>query len=261
MNKEPCRLSLIEHPPESGVVLGLMSEAVDLLLARRMDDALERILQADIGSLREWFHYLAQRTTVVLRCHGIDRSSLPSPPKELKTPGDASAGTKHAVFRRDRWHCRFCVTRVIDPRVRKRLSDTFGAFPWGRGNLNKHACLAVLASHDHVLPRQWGGSNEPDNLVTACWPCQFSRHSYRIEDCGIFDPRDRPPVDSGWDGLLPRPRCRLRTGQRFGEHPPRSGRQESMPNQDRTPFRVRGCNRMVGVGHLTGGAPLRVPMQ
>ena len=181
-----------------------MSEAADLLVVGRKDDAFERILQADIRSLREWFHYQAQATTVALRRHGISRSALPKPAKDLKTPGDASAKTKYAIFRRDAWYCRFCGTRVIDPRVRKRLSDTFGEFRWGRGNLNKHACLAVLASHDHVVPRQWGGSNEPDNLVTACWPCQFSRHNYRIEDCGIFDPRDRPPIDAGWDGL-----CRI----------------------------------------------------
>ena len=171
------------------------------MLARRTDGALERILRADIHSLREWFHYEAQPTTKALRRHGITRSELPTPSKHIKTQGDASNTTKYAVFRRDAWHCRFCDIRVIDPRVRKRLSELFGRFRWGRGNLNKHACLAVLASHDHVLPRQWGGSNQPDNLVTACWPCQFSRHNYRIEDCGIFDPRDRPPINDGWDGL------------------------------------------------------------
>ena len=201
VNPNHCKNSLIEHPPESNIVLGLMSEAADMLVAEQTDDALERILQADTRSLREWFHFQAQATTVALRRHGIIRSALPRPPKDLKTPGDASARTKYAIFRRDGWHCRFCGTRVIDPRVRKCLSDTFGEFRWGRGNLNKHACVAVLASHDHVVPRQWGGSNEPDNLVTACWPCQFSRHNYRIEDCGIFDPRDRPPIDAGWDGL------------------------------------------------------------
>ena len=191
----------MEHPAESNMVLDLMSEAVDMLLAGQMDEARERIMSADMRSLSEWYHYEAQSTTLALERHGITRSTLPKPPKDLKTREDAPAKTRYAVFRRDVWHCRFCDIRVIDPRVRKRLSQTFGEFRWGPGNLNKHACLAVLASHDHVVPRQWGGSNEEDNLVTACWPCQFSRHSYRIEDCGISDPRDRLPVDDGWDGL------------------------------------------------------------
>ena len=201
MNPEPCRYSLIEHPAESNTTLDRMSEATDLLVAERIDDARERILQADIRSLCEWFHFEAQPTTLALQRHGITRSALPKPPKDVKTRGDASAKTKYAIFQRDAWHCRFCGIRVIDPRVRKRLSETLSEFRWGRGNLNKHACLAVLASHDHVVPRQWGGSNEEDNLVTACWSCQFSRQSYRIDDCGIFDPRDRPPINDGWDGL------------------------------------------------------------
>ena len=76
-------------------------------------------------------------------------------------------------------------------------------FPlWGRRNLGKHACLAVLASHEHVVPRQWGGSNEQNNLVTACWSCQFSRHNYRLEDSGIIDPRNRAPINDVWDGLF-----------------------------------------------------------
>lgn len=171
---ESCRNSLIKHPADSNKTLDLLSEAVDLLIAGRFECARDRILEADIRSLCEWFHHEAQRTTLALSRHGIRRSELPKPPKNLKTRGDASAKTKYAVFQRDGWLCRFCDIRVIDPRVRKRLSELFVDFRWGRRNLDKHACLAVLASHDHVVPRQWGGSNEEYNLVTACWSCQFS---------------------------------------------------------------------------------------
>ena len=199
---DPCRNSLIEHPPESNFVLSLMSASADLWVAGRFNSAREALVEADIHALREWFHCYAQDTTFQLWRHGITRSALDKElPKDRKTPGDASAKTKYAIFQRGAWHCRFCDIRVIDPRVPKRLAKKFEEFIWGKRNLDKHACLAVLATHDHVIPRQWGGSNEVDNLVTACWPCQFSRVNYRIEDCGIFDPRDRPPIDSGWDGL------------------------------------------------------------
>ena len=201
VNPKPCRNSLIKHPVESNTTLDIMSEAADLLVAGRMDDARESIVEADIRSLCEWFHYEAQPTTLALRRHGIRRSALPKARKDLKTRGDATAKTKNAVFQRDAWHCRFCGIRVIESRVRKRLSDVFEEFRWGRRNLEKHACLAVMSSHDHVLPRRWGGSNDEANLVTACWSCQFSRSSHRIEDCGIFDPRDRAPINDGWDGL------------------------------------------------------------
>ncbi len=54
---------------------------------------------------------------------------------------------------------------------------------------------------DHVIPYARGGGNGPDNLVTACWPCNFGRGSYSLEEVGLADPRGRPPVLDGWDGL------------------------------------------------------------
>ena len=77
MNSVPCRMSLIEHPAESNTTLDLLSEAADLLSVGRIIDAHARVLEADIGSLREWFHYEAQPTTLALRRHGIRRSELP----------------------------------------------------------------------------------------------------------------------------------------------------------------------------------------
>lgn len=202
MVPDASRHTLITHPPESTVTLDLMSEAADLFLDGRIQEAAAKIVEADIRSLREWFHYKGQPTTKVLRSHGIERSKLAKPPKELKTQRDATAQMKDFVFARDGWHCRFCGIRVIDPRARKCLAGIFSEFEWGRRNLDKHACLAVHASHDHVLPRSWGGSNDDGNLVTACWPCQFSRMEHRIEECGISDPRERDPIKTDWDGLL-----------------------------------------------------------
>ena len=39
---------------------------------------------------------------------------------------------------------------------------------------------------------RWGGSNEEDNLVTACWPCRFSRHEHRIERCSALADHPNP---------------------------------------------------------------------
>jgi hypothetical protein len=63
------------------------------------------------------------------------------------------------------------------------------------------AFFALTASVDHVLPHSAGGSNEAQNLVTACWPCQFGRGAYTIEELGLSDPRLRSPVVDDWDGL------------------------------------------------------------
>ena len=61
--------------------------------------------------------------------------------------------------------------------------------------------VALLASHDHVTPRSWGGTDTFDNVVTACWPYQFARLNGRLEDCRLEDPSTHDPVSDGWDGL------------------------------------------------------------
>ena len=58
--QEPCRYSLIEHPPESNVILNLMSEAADLLVGGRITEAAQKVTDADFSSVREWYHYVAQ---------------------------------------------------------------------------------------------------------------------------------------------------------------------------------------------------------
>ena len=200
---------MISHPEESNITLDLMSEAASLVVNGSVSKARIKIIEADIHSLTKWFHYHAQKTTKVLKTHGIVRADMPVPSPEKKTKRVPKKRDIENIFKRDGWHCRFCGIRVINPKARKLLSKLVScesrewcpALQWGGGNLDKHACIAVMASPDHVLPRSWGGSNEPGNLVTACYPCQFSRMEYRIEDCGISDPRDREPITNGWDGL------------------------------------------------------------
>jgi 5-methylcytosine-specific restriction endonuclease McrA len=109
-----------------------------------------------------------------------------------------------AVFQRDGWRCRVCGVRVLYPKAVKKLRDLFpAAARWGRSNVDQHSALLVLkASLDHILPHSRGGDNDPLNLVTACYPCQFGRSSWTLEEVGLTDPRLRPPVVNHWDGLV-----------------------------------------------------------
>jgi hypothetical protein len=59
------------------------------------------------------------------------------------------------------------------------------------------------ASIDHVKPVTNGGTNDQENLVTACWRCNLA---FRANVVGTRKP---PPEQtnasaehSGWDGLL-----------------------------------------------------------
>lgn len=58
-----------------------------------------------------------------------------------------------------------------------------------------------------MLPHSVGGTNELENIVTACWPCNFGRGGDTIEELGLIDPRSRTPVLDGWNGLTSILRC------------------------------------------------------
>jgi hypothetical protein len=43
--------------------------------------------------------------------------------------------------------------------------------------------------------------DDDGNLVTACQACQYGRGRHALEEFGLSDPRERPPVVDDWDGL------------------------------------------------------------
>ena len=58
---------------------------------------------------------------------------------------------------------------------------------------------------DHVVPLAAGGANQITNLVTACWPCNFAKWSYKLDELGLDDPFRYEAVHDDWDGLQGRP--------------------------------------------------------
>lgn len=116
-----------------------------------------------------------------------------------RMPNDAGA---REVFQRDGWRCRWCTTPVISLDALKRMAERCPEhFRHSQRNDDCHGLtLCSAASLDHVVPHAGGGDNEANNLVTACWPCQFGRGSDPIERLDLNDPRDRPPTVGDWDG-------------------------------------------------------------
>src|SRR5690606_28458819 len=87
-----------------------------------------------------------------------------------KSAGNAGQGsnwirrsTRLRIYARDGWRCVCC---------RQALYALRGAEPIG-----PHACLPSreLATLDHLVPRERGGSNHASNLVAACAACNERR--------------------------------------------------------------------------------------
>lgn len=107
------------------------------------------------------------------------------------------------VLVRDGHRCRYCHRQLLSRRVLKLFQSIVGekAFPMGSTNATTHgAAIAYRAVADHVVPRKRGGRTDAENLVTACWPCNFGKAGYTVEQLGIDDPRSRP-VLLDWSGL------------------------------------------------------------
>ncbi len=96
------------------------------------------------------------------------------------------------VFRRDRFTCRYCCARTIPTPIMRAVSRLFPVdFPyhknWKVGETHP-AVISRSATVDHVEPHSHGGASGTENLVTACWGCNFRKG-------------DRQLIDLGWELL------------------------------------------------------------
>jgi HNH endonuclease len=193
-----CFLSPI---PELDIAADLLADAADALLASQHERTGELLRSADMPVLRDY----------ALRIMGPEdrwihrRRSVPAPPAaELKAvQRNPSVPVERMLYARDGWRCRFCGCRVVTKPARDRMRRLLpGAIRVDVPAREYHAAfLALTAVPDHVAPHSLGGGSEPENLVTACWPCNNGRGAYRLEEMGLADPRSRPPMVDTWDGL------------------------------------------------------------
>lgn len=175
----------------------MLEEAGLLLMSGDRARAAAILREADMPILLQHFRNAGRILS------GLPRSREPLPKPQRAAERDPSASDLRKLFEMDGWRCRFCDIRVIDSSVRRKLRREFPeVVRWGPKDVDKHAAVFIhMASHDHVLPWSHGGTGELDNLVTACWTCQFARGEWLLEDVGVSDPRSRPPLRDTWDGL------------------------------------------------------------
>lgn len=195
------RTCFLPPVPELDAAADLLSEAADALLMSRIERARELMRCADLPTLRDYaLRIMGREDPWVHRRRGIGDLQPAQNKAGQRMP---SAPMKGVLYARDGWRCRFCGCRVVTMSARDRMRRLLpGAIRVGVPAREYHAAfLALTAVPDHVVPHSAGGSNDLDNLVTACWPCNNGRGAYRLEELGLIDPRTRPPVVDAWDGL------------------------------------------------------------
>lgn len=201
MNSHQMRRCLLAPTPQHALAADLLSLAADAYLLGEHQRCAQLLVQSDLRKLRNFAYKVAG--PISLEIHRQTRMPIFTTTVIDGIKRMPSKIIEREVYKRDGWRCRYCETRVISKQAR----DVFRKhFPLeartGRTNEDNHFGLSTLtATLDHIVPHKRGGSNEPDNLVTACGPCQFGRGHWLLEEVQLEDPRTHPPKLDSWDGL------------------------------------------------------------
>lgn len=110
---------------------------------------------------------------------------------------------KRILLARDGHRCRFCGIPLVRAETRSLIRKVYpDALRWGGSNKDQHAAFeAMWLQYDHLIPHARGGTNDLDNIIVTCAPCNYGRLNLTLEEVGLSDPRERMPLKTTWDGL------------------------------------------------------------
>jgi 5-methylcytosine-specific restriction endonuclease McrA len=197
---------LCERPPFLAQSFQEFEAAVRCAVRGDIAAGLEHLERTRHLEIREWFKTIGQNSgkkrfqelgSLEAKESLIERS--------LVVSGRVNIALARQVLQRDHYCCRYCGVQVIYASEARRIRKRFGAenFQMSQDNDIAHGTLrAFYNSFDHVVPRSRGGQNTADNIVTACYACNFGKDNFTVDQLGLDDPRQNPPVDSAHDGFV-----------------------------------------------------------
>ncbi len=137
-----------------------------------------------------------------------DTSALVAPQGETGRTGPRQTrktvpvAVQMALFRRDNFTCRYCGRQTLFTPLVRLLSGLYPAtlpyHPHGKFGMGHLLYWTHTASIEHVVAVAAGGSNDPENLITACYGCNDQKSDWPLERLGW---RVNPPATVSWDGL------------------------------------------------------------
>lgn len=203
------RECVLPYPKEFDKSIDLLHEAAGHAARGNREQAQQIIGQMQDAEMRSWFDDLAQNSGKV-RLEILNRTPQSHPGKRLiKRPTSAQ---EKEIIRAQGFHCRYCGIRLVLNGQLKKLQDIVGydVLP-NRSQARKKTkntdihgiWLITRATVDHVEPVSHGGLdvNREENLAACCWPCNYAKWKYMIEDLEIDNPMCRPARHTDWLGL------------------------------------------------------------
>lgn len=196
---------LITYPPELDRLI-ISSQIVAAVSAAKtsLQDSREIIESIDSNGLKRFFIDVAQHAGSWRFEHNSPRvDKHESKPTKRSTPPRKQI---LQLFSNDNYRCRYCGTPIVGDRkqfvaLAERL--LMPELVLTGGNEARHGLyLTFRGSHDHRMPLAEGGTNDVENLLTACWPCQFGKFKYSLCDLGMTPPGPALPTFDGWPDVV-----------------------------------------------------------
>lgn len=193
---------LIQYPKEFDAQIDLVAEALDVAVDNP-SLARELVLKVDSESMKRWYIDVALRSGDWRAEH----SGIRGVEEESATPrGTMSKNQLDELFELDNWRCGYCGIRIGGRREHfEKFAESIDLPELVAGNTDetRHGIRLILqASHDHIQPLNQGGSNNQDNLVTSCWPCQFGKGDNSLDSLAMEKPScGKWELYESWNGL------------------------------------------------------------
>lgn len=202
-------LSPLEPKPWFEQAMGAFAVAYRAAVAEQAEMAIQALIGTRDRDLNAWFDVHGQNTGTFRSAHfGPEPLSDPIPDRD---PLRSVTRFESDLFARDGFHCRYCNARVVPGSVTKLMQALLGKDHFdatSRSNEARHGIkLTFSAALDHVVPYSRGGQTHSDNLVTACWACNYGKADFTLAEMGLEDPREREPQVDKWRGLTDVPIC------------------------------------------------------
>ena len=203
------RECVLPYPKEFESSIDLLLEAAVHATHDNKEHARQLIGQMQDADMRSWFDDLAQNSGKV-RLEILNRTPKPHIGKNLvKRPTNAQ---EKKIIRAQGFHCRYCGIRLVLNDQFKKLQKIVGyKFLPNRNQAEKKTkntdihgiWLITRATVDHVEPVSRGGLdvNREENLAACCWPCNYAKWKYTLEELEIDNPMFRPARQTDWLGL------------------------------------------------------------
>lgn len=177
-------------PPGAREAARAVTAAVEAARVGDADAVREVLLPLGQLPLQDWFCDHAQHA-YRFRAAQFCRGPVVPVAKALRDRPYPVAAMERDVYLRDAGRCRYCGIPVHLRGDLRRVSALAGEELFAMGSTNRTRAGAMMitrASADHVVPVTQGGRTSLDNLVTACWPCQFGKSSFTPEQLGMRSP-------------------------------------------------------------------------